>query len=246
MMKKGKKLMKKPTKYMRILIKFSGEILSDSPERNYTLKALQKIASSLKGLSEASVEYGIVVGAGNLFRGLDSTSFGIDQVPGDQVGMLGTIMNSIMLREILEQFGITAHVMAPQCSIPSVLPLETGLARKFISQKEPVIFAGGTGNPFFTTDSAATLRALEIHASLLVKATKVNGVYNSDPMLKKDALRFSQITYQEALQGQFKIMDQPAFALAMQYNLPIFVYKFGDPLSILEAINTEGVGTLIT
>lgn len=234
--------MKKPT---RILIKFSGELLSDSLEKNYTVSALSKIAASLKGLSEASVEYGIVIGAGNLFRGIDSKSMGIAQVPGDQVGMLGTVMNSIMLREVLAQSGITAHVMAPQCGVPSVFPLDTVRAQQCIVRKEPIIFAGGTGNPFFTTDSAATLRALEIQASLLVKATKVRGVYASDPMINKEAVRFNRLTYQDALHGQYKIMDQPAFALAMQYRLPIFVYKFGEPLSILEAINNEEAGTLI-
>jgi uridylate kinase len=233
-------------KHPRILIKFSGEILSDSPAKNYALEALDRIALSLKGLSEARVEYGIVIGAGNLFRGVDSSSLGIDQIAGDQVGMLGTMMNSIMLREVLTRFGITAHIMAPQVGIPSILPLDPGHAQQLISNHEPVIFAGGTGNPFFTTDSAATLRALEIHASLLVKATKVAGVYTSDPIIDKKAVRFDQLSYQDALQGQYKIMDQPAFALAMQYHLPIYVYKFGEPLSILEAIHTKGIGTLVT
>ncbi len=232
--------------HTRILVKFSGEILSDSPERSYSPSALDRIALSLKGLSEAGVEYGIVVGAGNLFRGNDSPSLGIDQVAGDQVGMLGTMMNSIMLREVLSKSGITTHVMAPQSGIPSILPLDQGLAQHLIARHEPVIFAGGTGNPFFTTDSAATLRALEIHASLLVKATKVAGVYTNDPIIDKKAIRFDQLTYQDALRGQYKIMDQPAFALAMQYQLPIYVYKFGEPLSILDAIHTKGVGTLIS
>ena len=232
--------------HTRILIKFSGEILTDSPATNYSFNAFEKIAASLQGLSRAGSEYGIVIGAGNLFRGTDSKSLGIDQVVGDLAGMLGTMMNSLLVREFLARFGITAHVMAPQCNIPTVLPLDQKQAQKYIACKQPVIFAGGTGNPFFTTDSASTLRALEIGATMLVKATKVAGVYSSDPMIDEKAVRFDRLTYHEALRCQYKIMDQTAFALAMQYRLPIYVYKFGAPLSILEAIQTQGIGTLIS
>jgi uridylate kinase len=237
--------MKQQIKPTRILLKFSGEILSDSFTENYTPVALEKIAQALKELSGASIEYGIVLGAGNLFRGNQSDALGLNQVSCDHAGMLGTIMNSIILREFLAKFAIVSHVMAPQSGISSILPLDPLAASKMISRHEPVIFAGGTGNPFFTTDSAATLRALEIQASLLVKATKVSGVYNSDPLKNREAVRFDSLTYNEALQGQYGIMDQPAFALAMQYKLPIFVYKFGEPLSILDAIQTPGVGTFV-
>lgn len=229
----------------RILIKFSGELLSSSQDTIYSADALQKVVSSLADLAHYGIEYGIVIGAGNIFRGNRSTDYKISQITGDQIGMLGTIMNALMLQEVLLQANIPAHIMAPQPTIPSILPLNTDLANTFLSTKEPIIFAGGTGSPFFTTDSAATLRALEIHASLLIKATKVPGVFDKDPLKHEDAKRFQTVSYQEALQNQYQVMDSAAFALAMQYKLPIFVYKFGDPLSIVEALKNPESGTYV-
>ena len=159
--------------------------------------------------------------------------------------MLGTIMNALAVREALSRSGIVAHVMAPQPSVPSVLAVDPFLARQLIAKREPVLFAGGTGNPFFTTDSAATLRALEIGAGLLVKATKVRGVYAQDPVKYPDARRYPTITFEEALSERLNIMDHAALALAMQHGLSIFVYKFGEPLSIAEALRSEGAGTYI-
>ena len=159
--------------------------------------------------------------------------------------MLGTVMNALAVREALAQQGLKAHVMSPIAAVPSVLPLNPLLARTLIEQNEPVLFAGGTGNPFFTTDSAATLRALEINATLLVKATKVKGVFSADPMKDKNATHYKYITYEKILSNELTIMDQSSIAMARQYNLPIFVYKFGDPLSITEALQSEDAGTYI-
>jgi uridylate kinase len=229
----------------RILVKFSGELLRDSPEETFSPGAMQRLTKALRGLYDDSIEFGVVIGAGNLFRGVESKAIGFDQIIGDQIGMLGTVMNALAVREALSREGMRAHVMSPHPSAPSVLPLDPLLARALIAKKEPVLFAGGTGNPFFTTDSAATLRALEIGASLLVKATKVRGVYSKDPMKYPEAKRYDEITFEEALKEQLNVMDHTAVALAMQYGLSIFVYKFGDPLSILEALRTEGAGTYI-
>lgn len=227
------------------MVKLSGELLRDTPEQTFSPGAIQRLTQALLGLHQEGIEFGVVIGAGNLFRGVESGATGIDQVVGDQIGMLGTVMNALAVREALSRAGITAHIMAPHHPAPSVLPLDPLTARQLISKKEPVLFAGGTGNPFFTTDSAATLRALEIGASLLVKATKVRGVYSQDPMVYPQARRYDTITFEEALKERLNIMDQAALALAMQYGLSMFVYKFGEPVSIAEALRSEGAGTYI-
>jgi uridylate kinase len=229
----------------RLLIKLSGEFLSDSPQESYSKKALERVAQSFIGLFEEKIPFGCVIGAGNLFRGSGSGEAGFDRVVGDQIGMLGTIMNALAVKEALFEKGITAHVMAPFRSTPSVIAHDPLLARTLIEKGEIVLFAGGTGNPFFTTDSAATLRALEIGASMLVKATKVSGIFTKDPMKYKDVKKFSRLTFQEALEKGLEVMDQTAFALAKTYRLPIFVYQFGNPLSIGEALRGEDIGTYV-
>jgi uridylate kinase len=231
--------------HRRLLIKFSGELLQSSPSETFSAEAIKGVARVLCGLRDDDVEFGVVIGAGNLFRGKESAAIGFDQSVGDQIGMLGTVMNALAVREVLQQFGVVAHVMAPHPPSPSVLPIDARLARHLISKKEPVLFAGGTGNPFFTTDSAAALRALEIGATLLVKATKVRGVYSKDPMIYPDAKRYQTLSFEEVLQARLEIMDHTAIALAMQYGLSIFVYKFGDPLSITEALRSDDAGTYI-
>jgi uridylate kinase len=232
--------------HQRILVKFSGELLRDSPEETFSLGAIRRLTKALRGLQDEGIEYGIVIGAGNLFRGTESEAIGFDQIIGDQIGMLGTIMNALAVREALSREGVVAHVMAPYPSTSSVLPIDPFVARALIAKKEPVLFAGGTGNPFFTTDSAATLRALEIGASLLVKATKVRGVFSKDPLKYPEAKRYRMITFEDTLKERLNVMDHTAVALAMQYGLSIFVYKFGEPLSILEALRSEDAGTYIT
>ena len=234
-----------PISHRRLLIKFSGELLRDSPEETFSRGAIQRLTYALRSLTEDGIEFGVVIGAGNLFRGVESHALGMDQVVGDQIGMLGTVMNALAVREALSQEGIVAHVMASHPPCPSVLPVDPLLARTLIARHEPVLFAGGTGNPFFTTDSAATLRALEIKATCLVKATKVRGVYSKDPLVYPEAERYRTITFEEALKRRLNIMDHTAVALAMQYGLSIFVYKFGDPLSIVEALQSEEAGTYI-
>lgn len=231
--------------HKRILVKLSGELLRTSPEETLSGPAVQKVAEVLALLLQDGIEFGVVIGAGNLFRGLRSEKIGLDRVTGDQIGMLGTVMNAMAVKEALSQVGVKSHVMAPQHISSLVMPLNALRARAFIKKHEPVLFAGGTGNPFFTTDSAATLRALEINASLLVKATKVKGVYSADPITEPQAVRYDTLTFDEALQKKLRVMDQTAVALAREYGVSIFVYKFGEPLSILEAMETSGAGTYI-
>jgi uridylate kinase len=232
-------------RHKRILVKLSGELLRNSPEETLSGAAVQEVAEVLALLLEDGIEFGVVIGAGNLFRGLRSENVGLDRVTGDQIGMLGTVMNAMAVKEALSQAGVKAHVMAPQHISSLAMPLNPLYARELINKKEPVLFAGGTGNPFFTTDSAATLRALEINASLLVKATKVKGVYSADPITHPDAVRYDTLTFDEALQKKLRVMDQTSVALAREYGVSIFVYKFGEPRSILEAMETTGAGTYI-
>lgn len=231
--------------HKRILVKLSGELLRNSPDETLSGPAVQEVAEVLALLQKDTIEFGVVIGAGNLFRGLKSEKTGLDRVTGDQIGMLGTVMNAMAVREVLAQLGVKAHVMAPQHISGLVEPLDVQRAKMLIERQEPVLFAGGTGNPFFTTDSAATLRALEINASLLVKATKVKGVYSADPMIDPTAQRYDTLSFDEALQKKLRVMDQTSVALAREYGVSIFVYKFGEPRSISEAMETPGAGTYI-
>ena len=219
--------------------------MRSSSKETFSAPAVHVLIEVLKGIVEGGIECGVVIGAGNLFRGKESHALGLDRVVGDQIGMLGTVMNALVVRDALLCAGITAHVMSPTALVSSVLPHDPLLARSLIAKKEIVLFAGGTGNAFFTTDSAAALRALEIGASLLVKSTKVNGVYSDDPEVSSDATRYQEITFDEVLKQKLGIMDHAAIATSMQYDLSIFVYKFADPVSVREAIESKDVGTFI-
>jgi len=233
----------KPPK--RILIKFSGESLHSSPKESFSARSVKALVKVLTQAIREGLECGVVIGAGNLFRGKESMVLGLNRVVGDQVGMLGTVMNALVVRDALVREGIPAHVMSPTAHVASVLPHDPLLARSLIGKKEIVLFAGGTGNAFFTTDSAAALRSLEIGASLLVKSTKVRGVYSKDPEQYANAKRYEKITFDEVLKKRLGIMDHAAIATAMQYSLSIFVYKFGDPVSILEAMKSKDKGTFV-
>lgn len=229
----------------RVLVKFSGEVLRDSPEKAFTRTGLERLTQTLLSLHAAKISFGVVVGAGNIFRGATSKEIGIDRLVGDQAGMLATIVNAMIVKGALAQHGIYAHIMAPSSPLPSISAHDPQRARELISKGEPVLFAGGTGNAFVTTDSAAVLRALEIEASLLVKATKVPGVFSQDPLRYPDATRYFRLSHVEALHAHVNIMDQTAITLAMEYGLPIFVYKFGEPVSLPQALTEEGTGTYI-
>jgi len=231
--------------HKRVLIKLSGEFLREDEKENFSAHALDRLVSTLRRSLEDGLQFGCVVGAGNIFRGKESAHMQLDRVIGDQVGMLATIMNALVVRDALSRSGVVSHVMAMNAHVPSVLDHDPLLARSLIAKGEPVFFAGGTGNPYFTTDSAATVRALEIQASLLVKSTKVNGVYSEDPIYFPDAERFSEISFEQALERRLKIMDPAAIALAMEQSLPIFVCKFGEPESLVEAMQDKSTGTYI-
>jgi uridylate kinase len=234
-------------KYKRILIKLSGETLQNR-ESGLAIDhdSTVVVAKRIQGLVAMGAEVAIVVGGGNLFRGLSGAERGIDQSCGDHMGMLATIMNALALQNAMEQIGLETRVQTA-ISMPQVAePFILRKALRHLEKGRVVIFGGGTGNPFFSTDTAAALRASEIGADALVKATKVDGVYSADPMKDPSATRFDTLTYRDALSRSLKVMDAAAFSLCMENSIPIIVLNFFDTESIEGVIRGERVGTLVT
>ncbi len=232
-------------KYRRVLLKLSGETLSGQGADPYQAEDLLGVARQIKAMTDAGVQLGLVCGGGNLFRGLPGQACGFDRNTADNMGMLATIMNGLALQAVLEQQGVPARVMTA-VDMPKIgEPLNQRRAERHLDKGRVVIFAGGTGNPFFTTDSAAALRAAEIKADALLKATKVDGVYDQDPMKHPNAKRFATISYQEALARQLKIMDAAAFALCMENRIPIIVFNFFKENELWRVLTGEPVGTVV-
>lgn len=237
---------KVPLTFKRILLKLSGESLQDpAQQRNLDAGVIQQIALQLKQVISRGIQLSIVVGGGNIYRGIAGASRGIERATGDHMGMLGTVINALALQAIFEQNGVDTRVMT---AIRMPYIAEPFIRRRAIRHMEKgrvVIFGAGTGNPYFTTDSAAALRASEIGADVLIKATKVDGVYDKDPKKYKDAHRFEQLTYQEALNRQLGVMDAAAFSLCMENNIPIIVFDFFQPGALLKLLDGDLVGTLV-
>ncbi len=224
----------------RVLVKFSGEALAGEEGYGIDTKILDYIADEIKELIDNGVEVGIVIGGGNIIRGVTAAADGIiKRTSGDYMGMLGTVINGIAMQEALEHKGLKARL---QTAIKMEQIAEPFIVRKAIRHLEKsrvVIFSAGTGNPYFTTDTAATLRATEIGASLLIKATKVDGIYNKDPMKFDDAVKLETITYDQALEDHIKVMDDTAIALAKDNNLPIAVANMNEKGNLLKIINGD-------
>ncbi|WP_121628697.1 UMP kinase [Poseidonibacter antarcticus] len=224
----------------RVLVKFSGEALAGAEGYGIDTKILDYIAEEIKELVENGVEVGIVIGGGNIIRGVSAAADGIiKRTSGDYMGMLGTVINGIAMQEALEYKGLKARL---QTAIKMEQIAEPFIVRKAIRHLEKnrvVIFSAGTGNPYFTTDTAATLRATEIGASLLIKATKVDGVYDKDPMKYPDAVKLETITYDQALEDRIKVMDDTAIALAKDNKLPIVVANMNEKGNLLKIINGD-------
>ena len=232
-------------KYNKILLKLSGEALQGPDGYGISSKALEAISEELAEVSGLGAEIAIVIGGGNIFRGVKGAETGIDRSTGDYMGMLATVINALALQDSLEKNGILTRV---QTALEIKQVAEPYIRRRAIRHLEKgrvVIFAAGTGNPFFTTDTAATLRALEISADLILKATKVDGVYDKDPMKHKDAVRFKELTYMEVLQKELKIMDATAISLCMQGNIPIIVFNLFERGNIKKVIMGEEIGTKV-
>ncbi|RKY91617.1 UMP kinase [candidate division KSB1 bacterium] len=231
--------------YSRILLKVSGEALLGDKEFGIDAEVLKFIAQEIKEVSNLGVEIGIVIGGGNIFRGLSAAAQGIERVMADQMGMLATVINALALQSILEKMGITTRV---QSAIQIAALAEPFIRRRAIRHLEKgriVIFAAGTGSPYFTTDTAAALRAIEIEAKAIFKGTKVNGVYDADPQRVKNATKFDTITYLDVVQRRLKVMDSTAVTLCMENNLPIVVFNLTKRGNFKKVILGENVGTKV-
>ncbi len=233
-------------KFRRILLKLSGEALMGDDAYGINTGVLDFVASEIKEIIELGVEPGLVIGAGNIFRGVAGASKGMDRTTADNMGMLATVMNSLALQDALERTGVDTRV---QSAIPMQSVCEPYIRRRatrHLEKGRAVIFAAGTGNPYFTTDSAGVLRALEIDADVIIKATKVDGVYDKDPVKFSDATKYDQLSYDQVLTQGLRVMDAAGIALAKEDNKPIMVMNMTVPGNIKKAVLGEPVGTLIT
>ena len=233
-------------KYRRILLKLSGEALGGHKGFGISPESIHDMAQQIREVRELGVEIVIVIGGGNIFRGSAGSQGGIERATGDYMGMLATIINALALQDALEKAGVATRV---QSAITMHQVAEAFIRRRAVRHLEKgrvVIFGGGTGNPYFSTDTAAALRANEIGAEVILKATKVDGIYDSDPLKNSSAKRYSQISYLEALQKRLKVMDSTAFSLCMDNKMPLIVFDLFKPHNFRRVVLGEKVGTLVT
>ncbi len=232
-------------RFKRILLKLSGEALMGDQSFGISSDMIKYVAEEVRSIFDLGVQIAIVVGGGNIFRGIAAASYGMDRVSADHMGMLATVINSLAMQDALEKKGIQTRV---QTAISMHEVAEPYILRKAVRHLEKgrvVIFAAGTGNPYFTTDTAAVLRAQEIHAEILLKATKVDGLYDSDPVINKDATFIKRITYMEVLEKQLKAMDMTAISLAMDNQLPLAIFNLKKRGNIRKVVCGEEIGTRI-
>ena len=232
-------------KYKRILLKLSGETLGGEEGSGFDYETIISLAENVIAVHNLDVEVGIVIGGGNIFRGSKPTAGNIGRVAGDHMGMLATVINSICLQEMLEQRGVLTRVLSAIELNAIAEPYIKRRADRHLEKKRVVIFAAGTGNPYFTTDTAAVLRASEVGAEIVIKATKTNGVYDKDPFTNSDAVRYVKLNYDEVLNKNLQVMDATAIAFCRDNKLPIIVLDYREPDTILKAVCGESVGTLI-
>jgi uridylate kinase len=233
-------------RYRRILIKLSGEALGGAAGVGICPEAIHDMASQIGLVRKLGVQTVIVVGGGNIFRGLPGSERGIERATGDYMGMLATVINALALQDALEKNGVATRVQTAITMAQLAEPFIRRRAVRHLEKGRVVIFGGGTGNPYFSTDTAAALRANEIGAEVILKATKVDGIYDRDPLKHPKARRYAQITYLEALQRQLKVMDSTAFSLCMDNRMPIIVFDLFKPGNLRRVILGEKVGTLVT
>jgi len=233
-------------KFKRVLLKISGEALMGERAYGISTDVIRFLSREIQALHHLGIELALVVGAGNIFRGVAGAASGMDRSSADNMGMLGTVMNSLAVQDGLESLGIPAKVMSAITMLNVCEPYERLKALEHLENNRVVIFAAGTGNPYFTTDTAAVLRALEIKADVIMKATRVDGVYDRDPEKDAQAVRYHTLTYTTVLQKDLRIMDAAGISLARDNNLPIFVFNMTETGNIVRAVMGEDVGTLIT
>jgi uridylate kinase len=239
-------LFSKPNlKYKRVLLKYSGEALMGDSSFGIDPKILDRLANELSELIEMGVEVGVVIGGGNLFRGKVLSEAGLGRVTGDHMGMLATVMNALALRDALERANLGARVMSAIPMLGVVDPYHNRKAKKHLSEKQIVIFAAGTGNPFFTTDSAACLRGIEMEADVVLKATKVDGIYSEDPVKNPNAEKYDFLTYHEVLTKGLEVMDLTAICLCQDHKMPLQVFDMTAPGVLKRIIQGEQIGTTV-
>ena len=235
-----------PLAYRRVLLKISGEALMGEQNYGIDVNVARSVAEELKAVHDVGVQVAVVVGGGNIFRGVSKSAGNMDRSSADYIGMLATVMNAVVLQDALEKVDVHTRVMSA-IDIPQLAePFIRRRAIRHLEKGRIVIFAAGTGNPYFTTDSAAALRAIEIKADIILKATKVDGIYSADPMTDATAELFNEITYRQVLERQLRVMDASAISLCMDNNLPIIVFNMKEPGNIKRVVTgTSGVGTKV-
>jgi uridylate kinase len=233
-------------KFKRVLLKMSGEALRGGEEGTISAEFLSRIAAEIKEIHALGIQLAMVVGGGNIIRGLDATQAGIDRATGDYMGMLATVINCMALQEALEKLGISTRVMSALQVDEVAEPYIRRRGIRHLEKGRVVLLAAGTGNPYFTTDTAAALRAMELKTEALLKATRVDGVYDDDPLKNPNAKRFKRLTYMDVLKRDLKVMDATAVSLCMDSKLPILVFKLADAGNMLKAImGEEDIGTVV-
>ncbi|MCH8531481.1 MAG: UMP kinase [Saccharospirillum sp.] len=233
------------SRYKRILLKLSGEALSGEQGFGIDPRVLDRMALEIGQLVGIGVQVGLVIGGGNLFRGKALNEAGLDRVTGDHMGMLATVMNSLAMRDALERSNIRSRVMSAIPMSGIVEHYDRRSAIRYLTQGDVVVFAAGTGNPFFTTDSAACLRGIEVEADVVLKATNVDGVYNDDPRTNPDAVKYDRLSYDEALEKQLGVMDLTAVCLVRDHNMPVRVFNMNKPGALLSLMVGGEEGTLM-
>lgn len=231
--------------YKRVLLKLSGEALMGDQGFGISSQVIKYVAEEIRSVFDLGVQIAIVVGGGNIFRGIAATSYGMDRTSADHMGMLATVINSLALQDALEKKGIATRIQSAISMHEVAEPYILRRAVRHLDKGRVVIFAAGTGNPYFTTDTAAVLRAQEIHAEILLKATKVDGLYDSDPVINKEAKFLRRIKYMEVLEKQLKVMDMTAISLAMDNNLPLAIFNLKNKGNIRKVVCGEDIGTRI-
>ncbi|MBP3762268.1 MAG: UMP kinase [Bacteroidales bacterium] len=233
-------------KYNRILLKLSGESLMGDQSYGISPAMLTQYAEDIKAVVDLGCQVGIVIGGGNIFRGLSGAANGMDRVQGDYMGMLATLINSMALQAELEKQGMKTELLGGLAIEPICKEMSRRRAVEAMESGRIVIVSGGTGNPYFTTDTASTLRAIEMQADVILKGTRVDGVYTADPEKDPSAVKYQRLSYGEALEKKLKIMDLTAFALAEDNHLPIYVFDMNRPGNLLRVVQGEEIGTLVT
>ncbi|MDO4515886.1 MAG: UMP kinase [Bacillota bacterium] len=232
-------------KYKRVLLKISGEALAGAPGRGHDFGFIHQVCDAIMACARQGVEVGLVVGGGNIWRGLKDGGDKMERSRADQMGMLATVINSLAVQDVLEQKGQEARVLTSFEMGPVAQRYTYADADRYLKEGKVVIFAGGTGNPYFSTDTAAVLRAAEIDADMILLAKNIDGVYSADPRKDPDAVRYDRISYAQVLADGLQVMDLPATALAMENHIPVMIFALADPENILRAVRGESIGTIV-